>query len=162
MNLSPRLQLVRENLLVRAFAMTKIPLLSFCAPRIMELSDERAVIKIPCNRRTQNHLKSLYFGAFCVGADLAGGIIAMRLIQRRKLKVSLIFKDFQAEFLKRAEGDTHFTCLEGKAIQEALDKAVASGERQNVALHIVATVPSKSGAEPVARFTITLSLKQKG
>ncbi len=85
----------------------------------------------------------------------------MRLIQRRKLKISLIFKDFQAEFLKRAEGDTHFTCWDGKAIQEGLDKAASTGERQNVTLPIIATVPSKTGAEPVARFVLTLSLKQK-
>jgi acyl-coenzyme A thioesterase PaaI-like protein len=156
------LETLRETMVVRGFSLFKIPLLFFCSPSVLELSDSRCVVRIPRNRRTQNHLKSLYFGALCVGADCAGGLIAMRAIQKRKAPVSLIFKDFQAEFLKRAEGDTHFTCDDGEAILVAVERAIRSGERENIPVRITATVPSKSGDEPVARFTLTLSLKKKG
>jgi hypothetical protein len=110
----------------------------------------------------KNHLGSMYFGALCIGADAAGGLIAMRALQKLKgKKGSLIFKDFQATFLKRAEGETVFTCKEGIAIRELVQKAAESMERVEMPVHITATVPKKSGEEPVAEFTLTLSLKVK-
>jgi hypothetical protein len=36
-----------------------------------------------------------------------------------------------------------------------------SGERENMPVHITATVPSKLGEEPIAKFVLTLSLKRK-
>ncbi len=152
---------VRETAYLRAFGLLKVPMILFTSPSVLELSSERCEIRIPLNRRTRNHLKSLYFGALAVGADCAGGIIAMKLIREAKADVSLLFKDFHAEFLKRAEGDVHFTCSDGPAIAEGVRKALASGERENCPVRVVATVPSKLGDEPVAKFTLTLSLKKK-
>ena len=103
----------------------------------------------------------MYFGVLAAGADVAGGLIAMRLIQEEGNLVSLVFKDFQASFLKRAEGDVHFICEDGEAIRKLVQKATESGERENMPVHVVATVPSQSGPEPVAEFTLTLSLKRK-
>ena len=152
----------KDTFLLRAFGFLKIPMLYFISPSVVELTDEKCVIKVPLTRRSRNHLRSMYFGALSVGADCAGGLIAMRLIETEgKGKVSLIFKDFHAEFLKRAEGDVLFTCTQGAEIQALVRKALESGERENLPVHLVATVPSKLGNEPVAKFTLTLSLKKK-
>jgi acyl-coenzyme A thioesterase PaaI-like protein len=152
---------VRETFLLRAFGFLKIPVLFFVSPSVVEMTDERCVVKIPLNRRTKNHLKSMYFGVLAAGADCAGGLVAMRMIQEGGNQVSLIFKDFHAEFLKRAEGDVLFTCEDGLQIRELVQKATESGERENMPVQITATVPSKLGNEPVAKFTLTLSLKRK-
>lgn len=151
----------RENLLIRIFAFTKIRMLHFVAPYVEELTDDRCVVRIRLNRRTRNHLNSMYFGVMAAGADMAGGITAMRLIQKSRRKVDLIFKDFHAEFLKRAEGDTLFSCSDGPAVRELVNEAIATGERVNTTVHVTATVPSKLGDEPVAKFELTLSLKLK-
>lgn len=152
---------MRENLLIRIFAFTKIRMLHFIAPYVVELTDERCVVRIRLNRRTRNHLNSMYFGVMAAGADMAGGITAMRLIQKSHRKVALVFKDFHAEFLKRAEGDTLFTCNDGPAVRELVNEAIATGERVNATVHVIATVPSRLGDEPVANFELTLSLKLK-
>lgn len=104
----------------------------------------------------------MYFGALCIGADTAGGLIAMRAIEQTGGGVALIFKDFQAEFLRRAEGDVAFTCDQGEAIRELVSLARASGEREEMTVRVVATVPELLGDEPVARFTLTLSLRRRG
>jgi hypothetical protein len=110
----------------------------------------------------KNHLGSMYFGALCIGAEATGGVIAMRLLQQMKGgKGSLIFKDFKANFLKRAEGETFFTCKQGLEIREAVERAAKTEERVDLPVHITATVPKKFGDEPVATFTLTLSLKVK-
>ena len=86
--------------------------------------------------------------------------LAMKFIQESQSRISLIFKDFHADFLKRAEGDVHFVCEDGSEIKDLINVAEETGERQNLPLKITATVPSISN-EPVAKFILTLSIKKK-
>lgn len=104
----------------------------------------------------------MYFGTLCIGADIAGGYIMARLLgNTKKMKPSFVFKDFQAKFLKRPEGDTHFTCKDGLAIRDAVKKAQDTLERVELPVKVIATVPKVSGDEPVAEFVLTLSMKVK-
>ena len=152
--------LSKSNLYLKFFGLTKIPLLWFCRPKIINLNNEIVEVKIPLNRKTKNHLGSMYFGALSVGADITGGFLAMRCIQKSKRQVALIFKDFKADFLKRAEGDVHFKCNQGADISHLVEKTIESGNRENMIVHIDASVPSIS-KELVAKFELTLSLKEK-
>lgn len=152
---------IKATWFIRYFGLSKVPLIFYCRPSVIKLTEETTVIKIPFKRRNKNHFKSMYFGALAVGADVAGGILAMDLIRKSGHDISLIFKDFKAEFLKRPEGNTHFTCNDGQAVKNLIDVATNSGERVNMPLKITATVPEISGNEPVAEFVLTLSLKDK-
>ena len=142
------------------FGITKVPLIWWCRPKVINHSDERLEVKIPLRFRTKNHLGSMYFGALSVGADITGGFLAMICIQESKRKVALIFKDFKADFLRRAEGDVHFKCNEGLEISNLVKKTIESGNRESMVVHIDAMVPSIS-EEVVAKFELTLSLKEK-
>ena len=152
--------LAKADLYLKFFGLTKIPLLWFCRPKIMHLDEKSVEIKIPLKRRTKNHLGSMYFGALSVGADITGGFLAMICIQNSKRKVALIFKDFKADFLKRAEGDVHFRCNQGSDIIRLVEKTIDSGQRENMIVNIDAYVPSISD-DIVANFELTLSLKEK-
>jgi acyl-coenzyme A thioesterase PaaI-like protein len=155
------LKLLKETWKLRAFGVLKIPLVFFCSPKIVELSEDAVEIVIPLNYRTKNHLGSMYFGVQAVGADTAGGLLAMNRIIETGNRVSLVFKDFHAEFLKRPEGDVHFRSEDGKKMRALVDRALASGERVNETVEIVGTCPSKLGKEPVGRYRLTVSLKRK-
>ena len=152
---------MRETAILRLFGFAKIPMLFLASPQVLALTSERAEVRIPLNRMTQNHLHSMYFGVLAIGADCAGGIIAMKLIEDAGEDVSLIFGEFHAKFLKRAEGDVHFICEEGRAVEALVKKAIETGERHTLPVKVVATVPSKSESEPVAEFTLHLSLKKR-
>jgi acyl-coenzyme A thioesterase PaaI-like protein len=152
--------LLKETALVRLLGL-RIPMILFVGPRVLELDDEGCAVKIPLGYRTRNHLGSMYFGALHVGADLAGGLNAMRLVLTKHRKVKVIFKDARAEFLKRAEGDTVFRCRDGARVRQAVEQAEQGGERVTIPVEVVATVPSLHGEEPVARFALGLSLKRK-
>ena len=152
--------LAKANLYLKFFGLTKIPLLWFCRPQIISITNESVEIKIPLKRRTKNHLNSMYFGALSVGADITGGFLAMMCIQNSGRNISLIFKDFKADFLKRAEGDVHFKCNQGEEVIKLVNKTIESGERENMIVHIDAFVPSISN-DKVAEFQLTLSLKEK-
>jgi len=152
---------VKATWYLRYFGWKKVPLIYYCRPSVVELNSEKAVIKIPIKRRNRNHLNSMYFGVLAVGADVAGGLLAMNQIRRSKKNISLVFKDFKANFLKRPEGDTLFTCEDGIAIEKLVEEAIKSGERVNMPLKITATVPTIFDDEPVAEFVLTLSIKYK-
>ncbi|SVB79268.1 uncharacterized protein METZ01_LOCUS232122, partial [marine metagenome] len=145
---------------LRLFGLTKIPLIYFCRPRVVSISEDSLEVKIKLGRRTRNHLNSMYFGVLSVGADVTGGFLAFEYMRASKSRISLIFKDFHADFLKRAEGDVHFLCDEGQKIQELIRQANKTGERENMPVHIIATVPSIS-QDPVVKFILTLSIKKK-
>jgi acyl-coenzyme A thioesterase PaaI-like protein len=152
--------LLKATALVRLLGL-RIPVLLFLGPRVDALDDAGCAVRIPLTYRAKNHLGSMYFGALCAGADLAAGLNAARLIYQRHRKVKLVFADVKAEFLKRADGDVVFRTTQGAEIRAAVEQADASGERVTLPVEVLATVPAKYGSEPVARFTMGLSLKRK-
>ncbi len=147
---------------VRLWSLRNVFLLFFIKPKVVEINENRCVIRIPLNWRTRRHdIHAMYLGVLCMGADVAGGLIAFDLVHKQKERVSFIFKDIKGEFLKRAESHVYFTNEDGPVIQELLRRTLASGEREEATVHVTATVPDKLGDEPVARFELTLSLKKR-
>lgn len=151
----------QDTMFVRLFGFMKVPLIFWVSPSVVTMNEEECVIKIPLTRRTKNHLKSMYFGVLCTGADIAGGLVAMNEITASGKRVALSFKDFQADFLKRAEGDVHFKVTQIKEIKKFVAEVIKSGERMNFPVEINAVVPSINPDEVVAKFVLTLSLKVK-
>jgi acyl-coenzyme A thioesterase PaaI-like protein len=146
-----------DTAMVRAFGLFKVPMILYVRPRVIESSLDRLVVRIPLTRRTRNHWGSMYFGALAIGADLCGGLLAMKHIRRSGREVSLVFKDFQAEFLRRPMSDVDFACDDGVAIAAQVADALESGERVSRPFAVCARCEGE--AEPVARFRLGLSLK---
>ena len=160
--MSATLELFKQTWGMRLFGWLKIPLLASVRPVVVELSETRCVVRVPLRRWTRNHLGSMYFGALAIGADCAGGLLAMDQIRRSGGKVALVFKSFQAAFLKRPEADVFFICEEGAAIRAQVARALGSEERITEPMHVQAAVKLPDGSyEPVAEFTLELSLKRK-
>lgn len=153
---------LKETAIVRFLGLTRIPMLFLVSPRVLRVDGEGCELVIPLKYITGNHVGSMYVGVLAAGADLASGLNALFEIRRAHPKVLLVFKDLHADFLKRADGDVHFVSSDGPRIAEAVARADETGERVTIPVNIVATVPSKYGDEPVAKFTMGLSLKRKG
>ncbi|MBI2083502.1 MAG: DUF4442 domain-containing protein [Deltaproteobacteria bacterium] len=143
------------------FGLLKIPLIFYVRPRVISANTDHCEVKIPLTRRTQNHWRSMYLGSLAIGADLAGGLILMEVIKSSHEKISFIFKDFTANFLKRPEADVHFICKEGHKIRQAVEETIKTRDRVNTTINIMANTPKLSGEVPVATFAITLSLKAR-
>jgi len=101
----------------------------------------------------------MYFGVLTVGADVAGGFLAMNKAKESGHNISLAFKHVEGEFLKRPEADVVFTCKDGDLIDDMLSEAINSGDRINNTVKIIATCPAISAEEIMARFYLTLSIK---
>ena len=147
----------KANLMLKAFSATKVPLLFATGASVKSIDDSSCVIKIPFTKIVKNHLGSLYFGALAIGADACVGMLAAHKISLSGEKVSLVFKSFEVQFLKRAEGSTHFICDEGASIDQMISETLVTGERVNQKIQGRAEVQG----ETVAEFTLELSLKKK-
>ena len=143
------------------YAWTKISLIGFCSPRVLEADGEKTVLKVPLNWRTKNHLGAMYFGALAIGAELCIAMLAVKKIQESGQRIDFLFKDFKADFLKRAEGDVHFICEQAQTVIEQIESAQQSEERINRTMTAYAIVPSVSLTEKVATFELTLSVKRR-
>ena len=152
-------QKFKTNLFIKYFGFTKVPLIFYCKPKVVAISNTSVTLKIPLLRRNRNHVGSMYIGALAIGADLSSAILALNLVSKSKHKIIPIFKDLKADFLKRAEGDVHFVCNEGEKIKKMINKVLKDKTRVNELINVVAYVPSKLGDEPVAKFSLTLSIK---
>jgi ribulose 1,5-bisphosphate synthetase/thiazole synthase len=86
----------------------------------------------------------------------------MQGIKASGKRVDLIFKDFHANYKKRAEGDVHFICEEGEAVAALVEQALKTGERVEKKISAYAVVPSIDPKGVVAEFALTLSLKRRG
>lgn len=139
-----------------------MPMIAWLRPKVIELSDTRVEIAVPLNRRSKNHLKSMYFGALAAGADLAAGITAVNEMRKTGKKFSFAFKNLNANFLKRAEAQTHFICESPGEVAELVKTAISSKKRESLDISVKAFTPSLLEDEPVADFRLCLSLKVKG
>lgn len=151
----------KENLFLTLYAWTKIPLIGFVGPKVIEANDKRTVLKVPLNFRTKNHLGAMYFGALAVGSELCIAMLAVKKIQESGERIDFLFKDYKANFLKRAEGDVHFICEQASVVVEQIAEAKTSEERINRTMTAYAIVPSISQTERVAEFELTLSVKRR-
>lgn len=147
--------------MIYALTFFKIPIIAFVGPKVLELSDRRSVVQLKLSRRNKNHLGAMYFGALTVGAELTCALKAVELVFIKKKPVNFLFKDFKANFLKRAEGDVHFICEQTKDVENLIAKAIESGEREEQLIKGQAFEASNLN-DPIMTFELTLSLKRRG
>jgi acyl-coenzyme A thioesterase PaaI-like protein len=155
-------ELKKANRMLWLFGFFKIPLIGYVNPKVIEFTDTRMVVRIKLRRRTRNHLGSMYFGALSIGADLAGAFQAFSIADEKKRKISLAFKDFQANFLKRPEGHVYFVSEGGGQIAEMMDETIRTKERVTQSIKVNAYTHYPENPELVAEFTLGLSVKDKG
>lgn len=155
-----RLERLKLTAGINAYSAFNLPLLAFITPRVVALDDHRAEVRVRLDRRTQNHLKVMYFGALAMGAELSIALKALQAIPRSGKKIDFIFQDFHAEFLKRADGHVHFVCDEAAGVQDLINRAAASPDRLVQTFSGFAYVP-KNGTDPVMRYKLGLSVKNR-
>ncbi len=151
--------MTRFKLFLWYFGHFKVALIGYLKPRLIKLSDNEIVIRIPLRKRSRNHLNSMYFGALAVGADLAAGLHGFYYADLAKCKVSLAFKSFQAQFLRRPESDVYFVCTAGETVKNMIAESQISGERINKPINVKAYINYLNQPEEVADFILELSVK---
>jgi len=143
---------------INLFLLFKLPSAYFSGVRVHSLSDSEAVATVKHRWINQNPFKSLYWAVQGMTSELATGILVMKAIEASGLKISMLVRHQQGSFTKKATGRINFICKDGHLIEEAIKKAIASGEGETVTM--TAEGFDKEG-ESVSKFEYTLGLKVK-
>lgn len=138
----------------------KIRMIGFVNPKVVEFNEEHLVLKIRLNRRTKNHLNSMYLGALVVGADLAAGLPIAFLARENNIKISLAFKNMSSEYMKRPDSDVFFVVEDPSRFERMLIKS------QTDKIRITEDIPVKmwthynsESAELIAESVMGLSIR---
>lgn len=151
--------LLRFKFFLWKFSKFKVPLIGYLNPRLLTLTDEEIVVKIKLNRRSKNHLNSMYFGALSVGADLAGGLHSFYFADKLNVNCSIVFKSFQADFIKRPEANVYFVCNVGHFIRDMIIQSKETKERITEDIPVTAYINYFDEKEEVAKFYLGLSVR---
>jgi acyl-coenzyme A thioesterase PaaI-like protein len=148
-------------ILQRLFLFAKLPSASFMGIRVKSVSPHQAKVTVPYKWRSQNPFKSTYFAAQAAAAEMSTGVLAMLALQGRG-KISMLITNMEATYGKKAVSTATFTCLEGQKVIDTVQKAIETGEAQDVTLLTIGTQIDKNGQEvEVSRFLFTWSFKVK-
>ncbi len=140
------------------FTFLKVPAGWIAGMRLRELTPERGVATLPYKWLNQNPFQSIYFAVQSMAAELSTASIGLMAIEGKKPSVATIIIDMQAEFPKKATDKVTFTCEDGLAIFEAVEKAVSSGEAATVTAK---TIGKMDDGTVVSIFHFTWSFKQR-
>lgn len=142
----------------RIFLFTKLPAAFFSGVRIWDVSEQQCMVTVPYKWFSQNPFRSTYFACLAMAAELSTGALAMLHLYKRTPAVSMLIVKMEAVYIKKATGTTTFTCNDGMALKEAIEKAVAMGVPQSFTAR--ASGVNEQG-ESVAEFLFTWSFRAR-
>lgn len=142
---------------MRFFFLQKLPSLWIWGVRVKSVTPGRAEVTIPFNWRSQNPFRSTYFAALAGAAELSTGSLGLVAIAGRG-KISMLVVKFEAQYFKKADGTVTFMCEDGEAIVAVIDRAIATGEGQQITAISTGRLPN---GEVACRMHITWSFKAK-
>ena len=151
-------QSVRRNLKFKLFILKQLPSAFFSGIKLVEITEEKAVVTIPFKYLTKNPFRSMYFASQAMAAELSTGIMALSQIYGKKPRVSMLVFDMKANFTKKATTKISFECKDGIKIKNAVEESIKTGE--GVTIETKSTGKDKVG-DVVSEFYFTWTFKVK-
>lgn len=140
------------------FLMFKLPAAFFTGVRTKHIDDTTCVVSVKHRWINQNPFNSMFWAVQGMAAELTTGALVMKKIRESGKKISMLVANNNATFTKKATGRITFKCEEGYKIDEAILKAIETGEGQTVWLN--SNGINKDGVE-VSSFNFEWTLKVK-
>jgi hypothetical protein len=150
MNFTPR----KLNL----FLLFKLPSAFLTGVRTKSIDAQKCVVIVKHRWINQNPFKSMFWAVQGMAAELSTGALIIMKIQALNKNVSMLVINNNASFNKKAKGLITFSCDQGNLVDEALEKALATGDGQTLVL--TAKGIDLAGDE-VSSFDFEWSLKLK-
>lgn len=112
------------------FICFKLPAAFFCGVRLKSLSDSNCTTSVKHRWINQNPFQSMYFAVQAMAAELSTGALVIDKIQQSGKNISMLVANNKSSFTKKATGRITFECIDGKVIDDAIAKTIATGEGQ--------------------------------
>lgn len=149
---------MRSRLKMAAFMFAKLPLGLAAGLRIDEIDGHHCSVSLPFGWRTQNPFRSIYFAAQAMAAEMSTGALGLLAIQSSGESVASLITGMEAEYTKKANRRTTFTCNDGDRLFAAVAETIETGEPVELTAETVGTMPDGT---VVAKFRFKWSFKAR-
>ena len=143
---------------LNTYLLFKLPSAYLTGVRTKQIDDTTCVVTVKHRWINQNPFNSMFWAVQGMAAELTTGALVMKKIRSSGKRISMLVANNNATFTKKATGRITFKCEEGSKIDEAIKKAIDTGEGQTVWLN--ANGVNKDGVE-VSSFNFEWTLKVK-
>lgn len=140
------------------FLLQKLPAAFFVGLNMHQFDSSTCVIKVRYSWFSKNPFKSMYFAAQAMAAEMSTGLLAFGQLYKRNPKVSMLVVRMEVNYIKKGTGMLYFTCNDGEAIKNCIEKAIETKESQT---GIFKSTGKNEAGELVAEFLFTWSFKAK-
>ncbi len=151
MNINPR----KLNI----FLLFKLPSAWLCGVRVKSIDSASCLVTVKHRWMNQNPFNSMFWAVQGMAAELTTGALVTGYIRDSGKNISMLVANNNATFTKKATGRITFVCNDGNLVQEAIQKAVETGEGQTVWMKSIGT--NKEGVA-VSTFNFEWTIKVKG
>ncbi len=138
--------------------MYKLPAAYLCGVRTKHIDNETCIVGVTHKWVNKNPFKSMFWAVQGMAAEFSTGALMINKIQESGKPVSMLVTSNNATFTKKATGKIRFTCNDGKATDDVLAKAIATGEGQTLWMQAVGV--NEEGVV-VSTFNFQWSVKLK-
>ncbi|MFK7810793.1 MAG: DUF4442 domain-containing protein [Saprospiraceae bacterium] len=145
----------RNNFKLFFYFLGKLPSAAWWGFRVKSCTHLKSEVTIPYNWRNRNPFSSIYFAALAGAGEFSTGMLCLIAMQKRTDIAMLVIKQ-EAVFTKKAVGLITFTCEDGQAVIDIMDKVIDTGEAYPITMTGVGR--NEDGVE-VCRVMITWSFK---
>ena len=142
----------------KLYLIQNLPMGFLAGMRVRDLSEKGATVTIPYKYLTKNPFRSMYFACLAMAAEMSSGAIGMSMVYKADPKVSMLVRNLEGEFTKKAIGLITFRCDDGAAIRQTIDDSIATGEGKTI---VAKSIGTDETGDVVAEFKVTWSFKVK-
>jgi len=143
---------------LNSYLLFKLPSAYFCGVRTKYLDDKKCIVTVKHRWINQNPFNSMFWAVQGMAAELTTGALMMAKIKQSGKKISMLVANNNATFSKKATGRIYFECNEGHLIDDAINKAIKTGEGQKIWMK--ANGRNEDGVE-VSNFAFEWTIKVK-
>ena len=143
---------------LNSFLLFKLPSAYFCGVRTKHIDDEKCIVSVKHRWINQNPFNSMFWAVQGMAAELTTGALMMAKIKQSGKNISMLVANNNATFTKKATGRITFECNEGHLIDDAIIKAIETGEGQTIWMK--ANGKNQDGVE-VSNFNFEWTIKLK-
>ncbi|NMH29330.1 DUF4442 domain-containing protein [Flavobacterium silvaticum] len=136
----------------------KLPSAYLCGVRAKVLEENQCVTSVTHKWINQNPFKSMYFAVQAMAAELSTGALVMYHIDKSKANVSMLVASCQCSFSKKATGKVSFKCVQGTEVEQAIQKAMETGE--GILCSLISIGTDEAGDE-VSRMVFEWTFKRR-
>jgi len=142
----------------RLYYLKSLPMAFVSGIRLIHLDQKKSVVTVPNRWLNKNPFKSMYFAVQSMAAELSTAAPVMLALHGVDASIALIIVNIEADFVKKAQSQLTFVCLDYEKIFNTISGLVQAGDSATVTAK---TIGKDADGDEVATFYFTWSFKRR-